>query len=106
MCQHSTESDLSDMYAVGGVRYEEEMTDLEKGEVPTVVSMMADGGEAGGNEATLVISVWYEVEHDAPFRARITSTSGDKHGAVIRYAQDRDAVLSSVSEWLSDLPNK
>ncbi|MFC9335261.1 hypothetical protein [Arthrobacter sp. NPDC057009] len=82
------------------------MTDLEKGEVRTVVSTMADGGEAQRNEATLVISVWYEPEHDQPFRARISSISGDTRGTVIGYARDRDAVLSSVSEWLHNLPNK
>ena len=82
------------------------MNDVEKGEVPAVVSSMADGGESRRTEAILVISVWYELEHDEPFRARITSTSGDMHGAVIRYGRDRDAVLSSVSEWLRNLPNK
>jgi hypothetical protein len=68
--------------------------------------MMANEGEAGRHEATFVISVWYEAEHPEPFRARLTSTSGEAIEAVTTYAASREAVISRVREWLSDLPNR
>lgn len=68
-----------------------------------VASLMANGG-VGHGEATLVISVWYEAEHHEPFRARLTSMLGDPPEAVTIYAASREAVLSSVDEWLGRLP--
>ncbi|MDP9696652.1 UNVERIFIED_ORG: hypothetical protein J2X79_004235 [Arthrobacter globiformis] len=74
--------------------------------MPAVASIMAKDREFGRNEATLVISVWYEAEHAEPFRARLTSTSGEASEVVIIFASNRESVLSRVSEWLSKLPNE
>lgn len=71
-----------------------------------MASMMANEGEVGRHEATFVISVWYEAEHAEPFRARLTSTSGEASETVITYAASREAVISRVSEWLSNLPKR
>lgn len=65
-----------------------------------MASIVGNEGEVGRSEATLVINVWHEVEHREPFRARIVSTSGNAREAEISYAADREAVLSSVDEWL------
>jgi hypothetical protein len=75
-----------------------------KGEVPAV-STTDNDGESGRIEATFVISVWYEAQYSQPFRARLTWTSGDIPGPAIKYAVNREAVLSEVSEWLSMLPS-
>jgi hypothetical protein len=55
-------------------------------------------------QATLVISVWYEAGSPAPFRARLTSGSGESSNTTISYAASPGAVLSEVSEWLDGLP--
>lgn len=75
-----------------------------KGKVRAVASLMANGG-VGHGEATFVISVWYEAEHHQPFRARLTSILGNAPEAVTIYAASREAVLSSVDQWLGKLPH-
>lgn len=70
-----------------------------------VASMTANDGGSECNEATLVINVWFEAEHQQPFRARLTSTSNGTSEVVTRYAANKDAVLSSVRDWLRGLPN-
>ena len=70
----------------------------------SVASIVANE-ELGGGEATLVISVWYEAGHNQPFRARLTSSSGGASQVATSYAASREAVLSSVDEWLGKLPN-
>jgi hypothetical protein len=61
-------------------------------------------GEIGRNQANLVISVWFEADHPEPFRARLVSSTGAAGVGVIRYARSREAVLSEVKDWLTDLP--
>lgn len=68
--------------------------------MPTVASDLTDGEV---NQSTMAITVWYEAEHSEPFRARLTSTSGDAPGTVVRYAGSPEAVLTGVSEWLLSL---
>lgn len=70
-----------------------------------VASMTAKDGGSECDEATLVINVWYEAEHQEPFRARLTATSNGTSEVVTRYAANQDAVLSTVKEWLRRLPN-
>ncbi|MFJ5696033.1 hypothetical protein ACIP9X_19590 [Arthrobacter sp. NPDC093125] len=81
------------------------MSDLEKGEGRAVASMTANHEGSEWNEAALVINVWFEAEHQQPFRARLTSTSNGTSEVVTRYAANKDAVLSSVEDWLRGLPN-
>lgn len=101
----STESALSDLYAFEMAGAGRMKAIRGRGRVLTVASTMGKDGEAGHDEATLVINVWHEVEHYEPFRARIVSTSGDKREAEISYAASREAVLSSVDEWLRKVTN-
>lgn len=81
------------------------VSDLEKGEVRAVASMTANDGGSECNEATLVINIWSETEHQQPFRARLTSTSNGTSEVMTRYAANEDAVLSSVRDWLRGVPN-
>jgi hypothetical protein len=89
--------------AFDGVRIDKQEQSLEKGKVAAMAST-ADDRETGHSKATLVISVWHEAEHQQPFRARLTSTSGEASDAVISYAGSPEAVLSSVYQWLGTLP--
>jgi hypothetical protein len=100
-----TESVLSYFYAFRMECATTNVSDLEKGEVRAVASMTAKDGGIECDEATLVINVWYEAEHQQPFRARLTSTSNGMSEVVTRYASNQDAVLSAVREWLRGLPN-
>lgn len=61
-----------------------------------------DQGTRGGH-STLVVNVWYEAHHPEPFRARLTSMSGDAFEVTTKYAATREAVLSGVGEWLDGL---
>lgn len=81
------------------------VNDLEKGEVRAVASTTSNDEGRECNEATLVINVWFEAEHEQPFRARLTTTSNGMSEVVTRYAASEDAVLSGVRDWLRGLPN-
>ena len=96
----STESALSNLYAFEMERATTNESDLRKVKVSTVADIMGNDREIGRSEATLVITVWHEVEHHKPFRGRLVSTSGNAREAEITYAANREAVLSSVDEWL------
>lgn len=66
---------------------------------------------SGGNElpqrhATMVIDLWFELDHPEPFRARLTSLKDDASESTITYAGSREAVLSGVSAWVHTFPDK
>jgi len=65
---------------------------------------MSDGNFESRLPATLVISVWRELESPHSFRARIFSDHGVSAEPSIQYAIDAEGVVAAVREWLGELP--
>lgn len=72
----------------------------------TATSPEEDAAPGTDAAAALLIRFWPEPAHDQPFRVRITFSQDSLNEPNTKYAHNREQVLSTVSNWLTEISAK
>lgn len=69
------------------------------------IADMDNDNASGGSSSrgTMVIRVWTEAGHEAPFRARLTFAKADGEDATNVLAGDPEQVVDAVRDWLAQV---